>query len=300
MSKPKIKKYVIRLEENNFLAKLAYYQDSESIVEKTGFAKHEEAMDWLVEELEKFYPNYHKMSFFKLASMLEENPNHRKIKEALDDKISELREEMFFTFVQKESMDENKAAQLVNKMCGKKWTESFKKAKDNTLDALFSLEEEKRQKRLHAMISYAKNASWVASEEAKVVLELIRKIKGSKIITVNVNNNVEVFDIQSDGTVGYAKEHENLFLKQIDSAFKQSNSFIIRQFIENSEEEVIVKNNKKIKIPWKALYSFILHGKKIIPMSAEAVEDAMTHDQNGNKIPPEDKVIYKDFSEVLV
>lgn len=184
-------------------------------------------------------------------------------------------------------------------MCGKNWTESFKKAKDNTLDALESLEKEKSELRLQKMTSYFTNSMWEGSSEAKLILEIIRKIPGQKIITVNINYNSEKFDIDEKGVVGYSPEHENLFLHQLDIGSQNAgkNSFVIRQFIPNSEEYVMLNNGKKVKKMWHAVYAFCLTEEGLVSVNSESLEHAMTHDQNGNEIESEDMLLYNDFSD---
>lgn len=293
-----IKKYIIKNTTNQFSAKLSHSQTSTPIIEKHGFSSHEEAMFWLEEELEKIKPSYSKMSFSKLANIIEINPQDLKAKEQLRYNIDSLKDSILFTLVIKENWSEKKASEHIKKICGKNWTESFKKAKDNTLDALIFLEQEKTETRLKNMLKYHQDSQWKGSEEALLLLEVIKKLPGDKIITTNINMEIESFDIKENGQVGYAKEHENFLLKKFDMGFTHKNSFIIRQFIPNSKEEVL-KNGKKILIPWKALYGFILSEDGIVALPAEEVEYSMNHDCNGNPIQPEELVIYKDFSEVF-
>ena len=148
-------------------------------------------------------------------------------------------------------------------------------------------------------MQYSKDSQQHASEDSLFILNIIRLIPGRKIITVNLNYNIEEFDINEKGVVGYSKEHENIFLKRIDNAFKNENTFIVRQFIPNSEEKIKLKNGKEIMMPWKALYGFVLHEDNIISIPAEDVENSFIHAQSRNPIEPEKFIIYKNFSEFL-
>lgn len=106
--KQKIKKYVTKINDNDFLAQLSHVKGGKSIIEKSGFKTYEEAMNWLVDELEKINPSYEKMSFVKLASILELNPKDKKAQEQLKYNIESLKEKMLFTFVVKESISNKK------------------------------------------------------------------------------------------------------------------------------------------------------------------------------------------------
>ena len=67
--------------------------------------------------------------------------------------------QIFVTLVVKDGVSEKKAKFQVNELCGQKWTQSFEKAKNNTLDALVSLENEKSKQRLENLCNILKIVS---------------------------------------------------------------------------------------------------------------------------------------------
>lgn len=295
----KIKKYVKKINEHQYFARLAKNPDGPSIVERDNFQTQESAMNWLDEQLEIIQPSYENMTFFKLSQIIKENPQNNKAIEALKYNLGNLKDEMLFTLVAKEGVPEKKAFKQVNQLCGKTWSESLEKAKNQTLDALISLEQEKTQERLSRMLKYTTNSLHKGSEEALEVLRLINLVPGKKIVTTNIDEESQIFDIDEKGVVGYAPEHQSHLLKIIDEGFKQPNTFVIRQFIPNSHEQVVLTNGKKVSIPWKAIYAFILHGDEIICVDEEEVEYSFTHDTRGNPIEKEEMVIYKNFKEII-
>lgn len=300
MVKKKLKQYVIKVKENCFLAKMAYSMAAEPVFEKSDFKTYAEAEAWLKDEKEKRFPSYENMSFNQLSNIIEKNEKDHKAQTVFIRKLKQLKEQMLHTLVTKEGVEPEEAIEQVVRVSGEKAEDIFAKAKDNTLDALFSLEEEKAQERITDMMQYISDSAWEASDEAEYVLECIRKIPGHKVITVNLNSNLESFDVLESGFVGTEKEHENIFLKRIDMGFETSNSFVIRQFIPNVKGLVTMKNGKKVMMSQKAMYSFILTEDGILPMPAKEVEYSFTHDVNGNKKLPEDFFLYKDFSEFLI
>lgn len=292
----KVKKHVIKVSVNEYRGILIYAKEIKPIIEKTGFKTHQNAMDWLNNEIQQRDLSYEVMNFNKLANILDKEPKNNQVKRILEYKIEALKQEMLFTFILKESVDEKEAIKRVKQLCGHNWTTSFNKAKENTLDALLTLEYEKAHDRAKGLVQRFQNSTYEGSEAAKEVLNIINKIPGKKIVTINVED-VQQFDIDEKGIVGYDKTHYNLLLKQIDRAFNEDNSFIVRQFIPTSKEEVTLKNGKKIMMPWKALYSFVIIDDQIISIDAEEVEYAFTHDVNDNLIEMEDFIIYQDFSD---
>lgn len=317
MSQNKIKKYIVQIGEFEFLAKLAHSPVSKAIIEKRGFTTKEKANEWVDKELIYFTQvmlpdvsamqnitnensHYQKMSFLELSQIIEKDLSNRDALNMLGGKSQKLREDMIRDLMMERKMSEQDIVSQVNNMIGIGWKQLYLNSKNNTLDALASLQEEKNNERqkLSPLVSTGNDVNWPGSEASRYILGLIKSIPGVKVITLNVNFDVDIVDIHANGTVGYAKEHENLILQKIDMAFRNPNSFLIRQLIPNSEEEVVI-NGKNKKIPWNAMYGFILQGKGIVCIPAEEVEHFCTIDKDNLLVQSEDMVIYKDFSDLL-
>lgn len=301
MIKRKIKKYVVKVSEGNFLARLSYSKAEESLLEKNGFKDHEDAMQWLFEELEIINPSYKNWSFFQLTQMIEKDSKNKRVKQKFKYKVEKLMDDMLINMVFKEGISEERGIIEIDRLFGHSWNEIFFKAKNNTLDALVSLEEEKENERAIEKSQHISDSKWKASEKANTVLEIIKAIPGKKEVIAHFDYDydleiqIDIFHIEENGSFEYEKENE--FLKKVDCAFVHNNFFTVCQLIPNSEQEII-KNGEPIKVPWTAFSAFTLKDGNMYCSPAEDVEAYFT-DEEDQLNKQDELIIYKDFVDFL-
>lgn len=292
---PKLKVYVTKVSDGHYDGKLATSITAIPVVSKTGFATDFETRQFLEHELYKISYPYHQMSFYELSQQL----NNEEAREALRDKLADLEMTLLFEKIAKQDMPENQAHREVNILMGKKWTERVEKAKNNTLDALVEVQQEMVEKRLADNMQRVKEMQHIPSAGAISIINLLKKIPGSKMATISLSDRVEVFDINAKGKIGYAPEHFNSFGYLLDRGIKEQAVLMIRQFIPGTEELTTFPNGKQGLVPWKAIYGCGISPEGFTPFTAEDVEYSYTHDGADNPIVPEDMVIYKDISDFV-
>lgn len=184
---------------------------------------------------------------------------------------------------------------------GYSYTVAYQKALSGELDALIEqmdTEANQNTNNLMGQVVYISNdtLNYEGSEQAQDIVNKLRTIPGSKIITITTDYATEKFDINAEGVVGYAPTHLGMLCEMIDDALETTGSMIIRQFIPNSEEKKII-NGKEMMIPHKALYGLMMKESEIYALPAEEVEYCCTHDMNDQPLPAEEMVIFRDISE---
>ncbi|MDD2741269.1 MAG: hypothetical protein PHV02_03290 [Rhodocyclaceae bacterium] len=136
--------------------------------------------------------------------------------------------------------------------------------------------------------------------KATLLLDAICQIPGRKIITISDSEDDFDFDVHADGSVGYKPSHRHMLLAALRNGLENDCGLIIRQFIPDSEEPVVMPNGNTVMMPWKALYGIRLGGGNIEALSAEVVEQCCTTDScTGDTFDSEPFVVYKDFADYL-
>lgn len=124
-------------------------------------------------------------------------------------------------------------------------------------------------------------------------INILKNIKGSKIVTINVDEYTRVFDINED-----FKFSDNLselfFYGMLKNGFLKSAGIIVRQILKIKVKRNI--KNKEIWIPKKKLYGFILNSNNIFSIPKEELEICCNTDNvTGLPLEPEKDVIYEEF-----
>ena len=125
-------------------------------------------------------------------------------------------------------------------------------------------------------------------------INILKNIKGSKIVTITTSNYSQAFDINKDFQfIDIASEH--LFYKILKEGILKGTGIIIRQFLDIKTKKII--NNKEIWIPKKKLYGFFLYLNNIFPTPKEDLEIACNTDaETGLPLEPENDVIYAEIN----
>ena len=114
------------------------------------------------------------------------------------------------------------------------------------------------------------------------LIAAIRKIPGSKIITLATEEGQFKIDVTEKGFFGYHKSHEKLFRAKL----MLKGGMTIRQFLPITFDG----------FPLKTLYGIYFDSGKWLPISKAEVEIAHTTDyKTGNPIVPSKDVMFADF-----
>jgi hypothetical protein len=289
--------------------------------QRQGFGSREEALAWASVELKnylerrkkardagkaarkrrrEFEKEIDKMSLQALASLVHAgvHPRLPYIRDHLRFAMEGLWEAYAFELYAKQGCSEEHAIQLTNETVGKNWTRQFENALSGRLDAIRGVLHETSVERAIEIRNEAIKAQHAASDRATELLNSLRKLPGSQIITIYVDNQFSQFDVSEDGRVGHASTHESLLLQKLDESFERQGVLVVRQFIPGSSAEVRVPNGKVISIPWKAIYGIALDTVGWRGLTAEEIEQCCTTNPDGSR-STEDFVIYKDADEWL-
>jgi hypothetical protein len=289
--------------------------------QRQGFGSREEALAWAFVELKnyleqrkkakdaakaarkrrrEFEKEIDKMSLQALASLVHAGVHSRLsyIREYLRLAMEGLWEAYAFELYAKKGHSEKQGIQLANETVGENWTRRFENALSGKLDAIRDVLRETSVERANGLRTEVIKAQHAASNRAKELLHSLRKLPGSKIITICVDNQFNQFDVAEDGRIGHAPTHESLLLRELDEGLERQGMLILRQFIPGSSAEVRAPNGKVISIPWKAIYGVSLDTVNWRGLTAEELERRCTTNPDGSR-STEDFVIYKDADEWL-
>ena len=129
------------------------------------------------------------------------------------------------------------------------------------------------------------------AREVDSVLKAIRRLSGSKIVTITVADRNQSFDVNSGGRVGHLPGHEALLRGLLASGLADGAGVIVRQFL--PDRGFIVGPNGPMEVPRKRLYGVFLGGGTVAALDAEATHDAQTTDcETGARLPDEPLVEY--------
>lgn len=131
------------------------------------------------------------------------------------------------------------------------------------------------------------------------IIEKIREIDGVKMLSIVINKegNLEnhSIDVDEEGNFGYSRYHLDEFKLDLLTSASNPVSIVIRQFLPVKVEEV--RNGKKMWIPRKNLYGFVICQRNILPINSKELRESFIIDhKTGEPIPEEENVIYKDSS----
>ena len=134
-----------------------------------------------------------------------------------------------------------------------------------------------------------------ASPALASLLRSLRAIPGEKIVTLAVQSGEQAFDIQEDGTIGYAPSHERLLKTMIEEGLSFGGGMLVRQFLPLKIER-LMPNGTKQWIPKKNVYGVFFAKGSWEALSAEEVRAACTIDvQSGAPLSQESDIYYRQF-----
>lgn len=127
------------------------------------------------------------------------------------------------------------------------------------------------------------------------VSQILKTIPGQKIVTVTSDIVHEfIIDIAADGTIGYDPNHEEHLNLRLSEALSSSGAAIVRQFTPIKVERLL-PNGKRMFIPQKNVFGFLLKNNDWYGLSAAALADAYRTDaKTGEKLTPEPDILYRD------
>ena len=123
------------------------------------------------------------------------------------------------------------------------------------------------------------------------IITIIKRIKGRKIVTISTDNFSEVFEIGSDGHIGFLHHHSKLFIKDLSNAIMNGGGIIIRQYTNFTREE-LNSYNRIIKVPYKNIYGILLFNGEIILQKSQDVQKAYCTCQKTGEISIKEKGIF--------
>lgn len=137
----------------------------------------------------------------------------------------------------------------------------------------------------------------VAEDSAEVsgtrrVLETIRTLPGTKIVTVTAGEYTGAYDVHENGQVGYAPEHEAIFLNHLGLA--PLAAVTIRRFL----TDTYVNEDAERVLRYKVVYGLLVRDGQIEAVSADEMRRCHNTDAiTGEPLTPEDGVMFGDLSE---
>jgi hypothetical protein len=129
------------------------------------------------------------------------------------------------------------------------------------------------------------------------LLAQIKRLPGSKIVTLAQDTGVFEIDIDPQSVCGYEHGHELLFRAKLVRALHEGGGLMICQFLPVKVQRRM-PNGKLMWVPEKNLYGLYLGDGAVHPLRAEAVRDASCTDATtGAALEPEEGVHYCTWGE---
>lgn len=242
---------------------------------------------------------YCELSFFELSEKIIKKESY----EALDffiKKVNKLKEKIYLEMTEKYGFEKKVAQKELKFIFPKNIENLLADAQYKLLDKVEEMYKKVLEKEVQNVKDLETINSYKESEESKKILELINSIPGEKNITLFDGKSVEVFNISGKGEVGYEDAHIHMLYKKLDLVRDNNGTLILRQFIPDTNEDYVTLKGEKIQVSWKAIYGAILRKGSLIAIDAEELENSCKFNKNGEPLPPEEFVIYRDFDDLFL
>ncbi len=130
--------------------------------------------------------------------------------------------------------------------------------------------------------------------EADRVIKAIRRLTGTKIVTITLTDRTQSFDVYQSGRIGHLPGHDVLMRAMLASGIVDVGGVVVRQFL--PERGFIIGAKGPLDVPRKRLYGIMLGRCRAHAQDAATVRECMNTDcETGAPIKNEELVEYATF-----